>query len=446
MPLLFIALLLCIPIRIFIPALGTEIAPADFVCLFAMTYTIFMRRAISTWLLLSMIYAVLSVFVIQQFYQPGNLGRAILSLGFFFKPYWALYLGEDYAKRGLEPSRLNHVLICLLTLTALAAVCDAFFFRGYIAGLDNFERIPGEWIFGSVFGPTFFGLKFHGSNGVNGIAVFFSFAFSLLLALGFSLREEKNLRMIALTGAFACLILVAGSASRQAIFGALLALASYFFLGKMSARRLVWTLTAGVLAIGVCVMVLETFSTYFAEISAKLALMMNDISQGNWDGVTSGRLEIYGILLNDLKNSPVFGTGFSGYGLFDSDLGFFNAEFSDTGYTPHNQYLGALWKMGLLAGIPYIIFLLKTIAAFPAHYSKTTQSRRIALAMGIVLIPFLLAFNVFQDGLSSPSTGPFLMFILGFYRWQLLRESPALPVSGIAVHPTIPRANKPAAT
>ncbi len=446
MPLLFIALLLCIPIRIFVPALGTEIAPADFVCLFAMAHTILMRKAVSTWLLLSIIFAALSVFVIQQFYQPDNLGRAILSLGFFFKPYWVLYLGEDYAKRGLEPSKLNHVLICLLTFTALAALCDAFFFRGYIAGLDNFERIPGEWIFGSVFGPTFFGLKFHGSNGVNGIAVFFSFAFALLLALGFSLREKKSLRIIALTGAFACLILVAGSASRQAIFGALLALASYFCLGKMSARRLAWTLAAGALATAVCGIVLETFSTYFLEISAKLALMMNDILRGNWDGVTSGRLEIYGILLSDLRKSPVFGTGFSGYGLFGSDLGFFNAEFSDTGYTPHNQYLGALWKMGLLAGIPYIIFLWKTIAAFPAYYSKSTQSRRIALAMGIVLIPFLFVFNVFQDGLSSPSTGPFLMFILGFYRWQLLRKSHSLPAPGVAEHSRISHANNPAAT
>ncbi|PRW94881.1 O-antigen ligase family protein [Pseudomonas fluorescens] len=175
-------------------------------------------------------------------------------------------------------------------------------------------------------------------------------------------------------------------------------------------RRLVFSLFS-------CATIVILFSDYFSELFAKILIMIDNIYSGNWDGVSSGRLGLYVILIEDLIKSPLFGTGFSGYGIFDSELGYFDNDVSTSGYTPHNQYLGALWKMGGIAGIFYLIFLWKIIKPFFKAQQEDEYQKRFYIAMMVIIIPFFTVFNMFQDGLSSPSTGPIFLLIVGFY-WR----------------------------
>ncbi|AUG00967.1 hypothetical protein CXQ81_10225 [Pseudomonas sp. 09C 129] len=416
MLLFFSALLLCIPLRIFVPALGVEIAPADVLCLFALFYVLTIHPKINRWLLLSIFLSLTSLIFVQSIYMPGNIGRALLSMAFFFKPYLIYLLGQSLGVRNFQPEKFNKTIILLLSITAFAATVDAIFVKHHVAAIAEFERIPGEWILGGIFDPTFFGLKFHGSNGINGIAVFFSFAFMTLLALGVVMKPVKNVKIIACIGMLCCLILVLGSGSRQAAFGVLISGICYLLMGKMTTNRLFWANLSGVFAILVTLVVITFFSQYFVELFAKARIMAENISDGNWDAVSSGRLGLYVILVEDLLKSPIFGTGFSGYGIFDSGLGYFENDVSTSGYTPHNQYLGALWKMGALAGIFYFAFLWNITRPFFRNPQKTKYQRNLYIATAILIVPFFTVFNVFQDGLSSPSTGPLLLFLIGYYR------------------------------
>lgn len=415
MLLFFSAILLCIPLRIFVPALGVEIAPADVLCLFALPYVFLVGQKINKWLLISVVLSLVSLIYVQLFFQPGNIGRALLSLGFFFKPYLIYLLGRSIAAEGFQPERFNRILISLLAVTAFVATLDAIFVKGNVTIFSEFERVPGEFIYGAVFAPTFFGLKFHGSNGINGIAVFFSFAFMVCLSLGGVMRPQRNVRLIAYVGMLCSLILVLGSGSRQAAFGVIMSCLCCFFAGKMTFKRLAMVFLYIVSALIACAVVISAFSDYFVELFAKLGIMVNNIYSGNWDGVSSGRLGLYVILAEDLMRSPIFGTGFSGYGLFDSELGYFNNDVGTSGYTPHNQYLGAIWKMGGLAGFFYILFLWSIIRPFFKSSQNDDCQKRFYIAMVAMIFPFVTVFNLFQDGLSSPSTGPIFLFILGFY-------------------------------
>ncbi|NVZ82431.1 MULTISPECIES: O-antigen ligase family protein [Pseudomonas] len=415
MLLFFSAILLCIPLRIFVPALGVEIAPADVLCLFALPYVFLVHQKINKWLLISIVLSLVSLIYVQLFFQPGNIARALLSLGFFFKPYLIYLLGRSIAAGDFQPEKFNKTLIYLLSATALAATLDAIFIKGSVAIFAEFERVPGEFIYGGVFAPTFLGLKFHGSNGINGIAVFFSFSFMVCLSLGVMMKPPRNVRLIAYVGMLCSLILVLGSGSRQAAFGVIISCLCCFFAGRMTFKRLAMVVLYILSSFIASAVIISFFSDYFVELFAKIVIMANNIYSGNWDGVSSGRLGLYVILAEDLMKSPIFGTGFSGYGLFDSELGYFNNDVGTSGYTPHNQYLGAIWKMGGLAGFFYILFLWSIIRPFFKNPQSDDYQKRFYIAMVAIIFPFVTVFNLFQDGLSSPSTGPIFLFILGFY-------------------------------
>ncbi|UVN45744.1 O-antigen ligase family protein [Pseudomonas mosselii] len=419
------AILLCIPLRIFVPSLGVEVAPADILCLLAVPFLLIYARKINTWLLSCILLSIFSLATIQLLYQPGNLDRAILSIAFFFKPYLAFMLGRQQGFTQLKPEKFNSTLIVLLTITAVIATFDAFLFKGTIATFEEFERIPGEVILGGVFAPTFLGIKFHGSNGVNGIAVFFAFSFMVILALGVIFKPQKKLVVISCIGLLCSAILVLGSGSRQAVFGILLCFFCYLTAGRMTTNRVIWLFLAIIFSALTATVILVYFSDYFLELFAKTGIMLDNITSGDWDGVTSGRIGLYIILADDLIHSPIFGTGFSGYGIFDSHMDYFTNDVSTSGYTPHNQYLGALWKMGFLPGIFYLAFLWSiTYPHFRAPQTTATQ-RHTYIAMASLIIPFFSVFNVFQDGLSSPSTGPFMLYILGYYSSWLDRTNSA---------------------
>ncbi|XAF99698.1 hypothetical protein GKC70_07565 [Pseudomonas sp. REB1044] len=185
-----------------------------------------------------------------------------------------------------KPEKLNALLIVLLTFTACVATLDAFIFKGTIATFEEFERVPGEFIYGGVFAPTFLGLKFHGSNGINGIAVFFAFSFMVLLALGIVLKPPKKLVIVAGIGMLCCVILVLGSGSRQAVFGMLLSFLCYLTAGKMTVNRIVWLWLAILFGAVGSTVILVNFSDYFIELTAKSAIMLDNITSGNWDGVS----------------------------------------------------------------------------------------------------------------------------------------------------------------
>ena len=415
MLLFFSAILLCIPLRIFVPALGVEIALSDILCLMALPYVLFVYKKINTLLLITILLSLISLTYIQLMVQPGNIVRSILSMAFFFKPYLIFLLGKGIAENNFEPYGFNKKLIYLLTTAAFAATVDAVFFKGHVTTFTEFERIPGEVIYGAVFDPTFFGLKFHGSNGVNGIAVFFSTAFMICLSLGVIMKPKRSIRIISYIGMLCSLILVLGSGSRQAAFGIIVSCLCFFFAGRMTAGRVFRVFLYITFAIISATTIIAYFSDYFVELFAKILLMIDNIYSGNWDGVSSGRLGLYMIIIDDLISSPIFGTGFGGYGLFNSELGYFDNDVSTSGYTPHNQYLGAIWKMGGLAGFFYLIFLWSIVRPFFKAPQADEYQRKFYIAMMAIIVPFFTVFNVFQDGLSSPSTGPLILFIIGFY-------------------------------
>jgi O-antigen ligase len=126
--------------------------------------------------------------------------------------------------------------------------------------------------------------------------------------------------------------------------------------------------------------------------------------EGRIDDFSNGRLSLAQEAVSDVVKDPLFGTGFYGFQL--------QSDFFDVVSSPHNQYLTAVWKMGILPGIFYLMFLYRSFRNLYILKLRHKQSKLYA-GLWILMSVYILVFCMVWDVLLVPLIGSFIMFLLG---------------------------------
>ena len=120
--------------------------------------------------------------------------------------------------------------------------------------------------------------------------------------------------------------------------------------------------------------------------------------------LSSGRLDLQFLALNQIVNNPLFGTGFQGFSLdYLNYKGYDNLE----GWSTHIYFLTVLWKMGFIAFTFFCFFLYRINKIVFKSVSLTKEDKSIYL----VFIIALFIINLFWDALLAPNIIILFMFI-----------------------------------
>ena len=205
-----------------------------------------------------------------------------------------------------------------------------------------------------------------------------------------------------------CLLyLILGSLSREAVLGTLVF--SLLFIIKLFRINKVYSI---LLCINLFLMIFITVIVYGDKLmiiwSDKMSISSAAITAGDMDRLSTGRLSLVTVAISDISKNLVFGTGFHGFTLY-GHVGDFEVGMDST---PHNQYLTAIWKMGILPSIFYFCFFynsLKKLYFLQRRHIKTN----IFAGIWTLVIVYLLVFSFLWDVFLVPLLGMMIMFLLG---------------------------------
>lgn len=327
-----------------------------------------------------------------------NVGAApFLSLVYFFSPYLLFFSGYRLVRSDEDMSFALRWFSVVFALVSFVVVSGIFTAGGTV-------RVEGE-LLGSLLG-----MKLYGTYGVNSLAVFFATMFAVMVIHVFYGERRLDIAAVPyLLGMAGLLFLLIGSLSREAILGCgLFVFLSILYLMR---RDLVLGLLLGGIVAALGYVVLDRYGEAIGLIwSSKLGVGSSALGEGDLDAFSSGRITLYRYAVKDILRDPVFGNGFHGFFLHISPG--LHAEAITENNSPHNQFLTAVWKMGVVAGTFYLLFLYRCMKnLFLLHRSE----RNTAMYTGLwfLMLVYILVFCSFWDVLLVPLIGMFLMFLLG---------------------------------
>ncbi|MDD2367102.1 MAG: O-antigen ligase family protein [Desulfuromonadaceae bacterium] len=305
--------------------------------------------------------------------------RPFMSVGYFFKPYLAYVVGYSIIVNICELRKMIHkILLILIVVLCSAAILGNATFRGDLAIL---------------------GLSVFGSSGTNALMVYLAF----LLMLSASLLDSSQNRLHKIFFAVLFLIVIGiiiESSSRQALLGIII----FCLLSLKNYKNNI-----------IIFALLAVFIFTFINVNppralvAKLNRDKTAISEVDADSFSAGRTLIYYSMVKDIIQNPWLGNSFKGFSESNIPVEF---EYS-SGLSPHNQYLGALWKMGAVAFVFYIAFLFTSVLQlWKMHRNNITEYRNLAYTTAVVLLLFMNT----QDFLTFGLTGNLFMLVLGGLR------------------------------
>jgi hypothetical protein len=195
--------------------------------------------------------------------------------------------------------------------------------------------------------------------------------------------------------------LILGSLSREAILGYFSLLLWYVYSDKVG----YWQKTALTCVIVCGLVFVFSLDSTTEMLASKTAQIVDGIEEGDFDKITSGRLGLQSVAIEQLSHNIFFGNGFHGFQLYTQDIiGFETVE----GLSPHNQLVTTFWKMGALASIPYFLSL---ILLFKMLRLIRGADRYIFFRAFLVVVFFVLA--TVWDVLIIPNFAALLFFVWG---------------------------------
>jgi len=343
------------------------------------------------------VLAVISVLFNAVFVSRNVETAPFLSLVYFFSPYLLFFSGYRLVTSDEDMSFALRWFSVIFALVSFVVVSGIFAAGGTV-------RVEGE-LLGSLLG-----LKLYGTYGVNSLAVFFATMFAVLVVHVFYGERHRHIAVVPyLLGMAGLLFLLIGSLSREAILGCgLFLFLSILYLMKRS--PLLGLILGGTIA-ALGFVVADRYGEAIGLIwSSKLGVGSSALGEGDLDAFSSGRITLYRYAVMDILRDPIFGNGFHGFflhnvpGLHDEAIAGNNS--------PHNQFLTAVWKMGLVAGTFYLLFIYRCMKNL---YLLQRSEGKAAMYTGlwILMLVYLLVFCSFWDVLLVPLIGMFLMFLLG---------------------------------
>lgn len=394
---LFIVACLGIP-AVLTQLLGIEVPLSVLACLASVPfYFLIPNIREKFYITAAFVLSVISVLFNAVFISGKVETTPFFSLVYFFSPYLLFFSGYRLVKSDEDMSfalRWFSVIFVLVSFTVVSGILAA----------GGTVRIEGE-LLGSLLG-----MKLYGTYGVNSLAVFFATMFAVLVIHVFYGGHYRNIGVLpSLLGMAGLLFLLVGSLSREAILGCgLFVLLSVLHLTKRN-RFLGLLLGGMIVALGY--VVAARYGEAIGLIwSSKLGVGSSALGEGDLDAFSSGRITLYRYAVRDILMNPVFGNGFHGFflhnvpGLHDEAIAGNNS--------PHNQFLTAVWKMGLLAGTFYLLFLYKCMKNL-FLLQRSERKTGIYTGLWLLMLVYILVFCAFWDVLLVPLIGMFLMFLLG---------------------------------
>lgn len=318
--------------------------------------------------------------------QPGS--RAFFSWAYFAKPHLALFVG--YAL-GRDP-RFARLFLKWWTL-----IFTTFCLASWSEIYADQEKIR--------LGYSLFGNEIFGVYGANAYAVYLAVGAMLLVATLEQSTAPWPLRVVAAVGFVAAVALVFISLSRQS------ALAMGIFLAIVGLRVVLVHPAQGLVFASMAILsALALIASGVVDPDRwtdRLRWTNEGIETGDLSLLSTGRTEIWSYLAKMIASSPVFGTGFLGWGFQSEELG--QPAWIEQGLSPHNQWLGTVWRMGFLPAIPYFLGLALIVGRIFAARAWGGSSWTLKSLVFVVL--FVLAMT--QDILTYPLTGYLLLLLVG---------------------------------
>lgn len=354
-------------------------------------------------LTVAIVLSFLSILYVATFIRHQLTMNPFLSLSYFFMPYFLYFLGYCLVKSEKDVKLILSLFSCIFLIVACLITISIIKSGGDVRG-------EGE-LLGSLLG-----LKLYGTYGVNTLAIFYATMLAIILIYLFFCDNVKLLKIVIFTPGIICLLyLLFGSASREAILGSLAFL--LLFIVKLFRINKAYSI---LLCITIFFTIFITVTMYGDKLmiiwSFKMLMSHDAITAGDIDVLSSGRLSLVTVAISDISKNLVFGNGFHGFGLYG-----YVGDVVGVNNSPHNQYLTAIWKMGILPSIFYFCFLyncLKKLYFLQRRHNKTN----IYLGIWTLVIVYLLVFCFIWDVFLVPSLGMIIMFLLGAVARQYTRR------------------------
>lgn len=372
----------------------TGIPLSDIICVIGAFALIGLIRSFEAIIVLVSIFlAILSVFFATVLEFDGASMRNLLSLIFFFKPLFAYFAGAV-----LIDSK-EKVTLYMSTMAVMGLVLMLGVWVSIALSYGLVVRAESE------LNGNFFGIPLFGAFGVNSLAAFYV-VIGFIAIVAYDLSKHTFVRVVSLLTFVASLALVFGSLSRMAALGAICLL--FFTWKDRSIRGKVggMIVASALIAVG-GIILLESTAYDLSFKGAKINQIEKGIEEGDLDYISSGRITLLRAAIDDVRDNPLMGSYFGGYQVNRSAIdGFEIIE----GLSPHNQYITAIWKMGVFGGLMYFLFL--GLIFYRIRKSIDPVVRKWGTRLSII---FLMLFSLFWDVLIIPNVGALFFFIMGAF-------------------------------
>lgn len=311
----------------------------------------------------------------------------LFALGYYAKPWLYFFAAKHLVLRATDPSTAMIMLMRLVTAAlAIVVVMIAlgFLYAGRLT-TTALHELDGASLLGFVPGTWQFPVKLYGNGQVNTTAgILFLATPVFLFQWSRSAGAARFLWAILLAMSWG-MILFSGSR------GAVLCLAIYLFVfiafgasstsvGSLSRKVLAAALvTAAVLG-----------SSRLISASPKYQRTIEALEGQSALDITAGRGDLVRVMLSDIYRSPLLGTSFGDFERFHRTLATVWLDSS-----PHNSYLGAMHKGGLLIGLGFVMLMFHALTFRTRGLSPDRQmfGPPLAFALAIGLMPVLDVFT-----------------------------------------------------
>ena len=163
--------------------------------------------------------------------------------------------------------------------------------------------------------------------------------------------------------------------------GVILCLLTFLFLTFMNTkRRRTYKYNPSTIAVIILVFILilnvDSLTTMLNNFFTQRGIEINFLQKSaalleEEEGMSHGRLELYGIAFQGFLSSPIYGNGIGAFG---------NLKILGYGVYPHNMFLQVLYEGGLLLGIPIIVITVWSV--LKALFGKIQDdNKRIAMIL-----------------------------------------------------------------
>ncbi|HCM33538.1 O-antigen ligase family protein [Chryseobacterium sp.] len=351
------------------------------------------------YLTLAFCFSILSV-IVTQFLSGKFESRHFFSVIYFFAPVLTFYLGKKVVSNSFDLHRIYRIM-CIVSVVFVWVL-----FISIILKHNGMVRTD------SYFNGDFFGLVLSGSYGIHSLG---AHLFILMFVLHFYLVLEKvstPAKVIIIISILQVIYMIVLSLSRELVL-ALLFYYAVFYWKKLGVIR---TFLAVILiAIIGKVFFLQYFDAVLDAWATKLDVTK---SSSNLNELSSGRIDLQELAIQQLFFNPFFGTGFQGYILnFKSYKGYDNLD----GWSTHIYYLTALWKMGIFAFAFYFIYWLKIIKGLFRIKNPMILNDDATLLIKIFILSILFV-NLFWDAFLAPNVMALFAFFCGTLDFCISRK------------------------